>query len=106
MGKAVGKRNEPFVRARRAFAMLGVLGLIITMVSMFMTATQLQGQDEGAADVGLLGLTLFTAERAVEDGASTASLRPGLGVLVVLVILPAAVALLVYLSSRRKATAS
>lgn len=96
-------RNEPFVRARRAFAMVGVLGLIITVVSMFMTATQLRGQEEGAAEVGLLGVTLFFAERATEGAASTATLRPGIGVLLVLVIIPAIAATLVYFGSRRKA---
>lgn len=96
-------QKQPLVRARRAFAMLGVLGLIVTMVSMFLTAAQLRGEGDGSADVGILGLTLFSAERATIDGGTTASLRPGLGVLVVLVLIPTAVALLVYFRSKGKA---
>ena len=86
-------------RARRAFFLAFVLGLIATTVAMFWTAYSLKIADASSnATAELLGLTFFRATRTVGEAQTTVTLRPAVGVVVLLVVLPAAAALLAHLT--------
>ena len=89
------------LRARRAFLLVFALGIVTSLITMFWTARALSADEERTeATAEVLGLVFFRATRTFAGDASTVSLRPGVGVFLVLIVLPAITAALVY-SCRR-----
>ncbi len=89
------------LRARRAFLLVFALGIVTSLITMFWTARALSADEERTeATAELLGLVFFRATRTFAGDTSTVSLRPGIGVFVILIVLPAIAAAVVY--SRRR----
>ena len=89
------------LRARRAFLLVFALGIVTSLITMFWTARALSADEERTeATAELLGLVFFRATRTFAADTSTVSLRPGIGVFLILIVLPAIAAAVVY--SRRR----
>lgn len=91
------------LKARRAFLVAFTLGVACSLITMFSTALTLSADEERSeATAELLGLSFFRATRVIENGTSSVSLRPGIGVLIVLVVLPSLAAILTYALNRAR----
>jgi hypothetical protein len=84
------------------FSAVFALALVASAVVLVVT-THRMGATTGNASVSteVLGLTFFRASRAVaSSGSSSVSLKPGLGILIIDVLVPLAAAALVFLRAR------
>jgi hypothetical protein len=92
----------PRTKVTRAASLAFFIGIAATAAALIYTIVQAR-QLEGAGTVvtDVLSLTFFTSTRAVTEGQSSATLTPGFGVFVLLVLFPAVAALLAWRRTRR-----
>jgi hypothetical protein len=88
-------------RVRRAMLLSAGATLVVVIALMFLTAIDLAGSDGPATSrIAPLGVTIWEAKRTVAADASSVTLSPGIGVLLLLAGVPILAALLVLLRDR------
>lgn len=86
---------------RAVFASFG-LGLLLTVVALVVTIVRSsQLSTPGSVSTEFLTLTFFTSTQTTQNGASSFSLTPGLGVAVLLIVLPVLAGVLGWRRDRR-----
>jgi hypothetical protein len=96
--------REASTPARSALRLSGwvfFLGLAVSAALMVLTGIQLR--EAAIVDTNLFGLTIFAGERSQLEGGSTVALRPGPGLALILVVLPALAALYAGFRAGRRA---
>jgi hypothetical protein len=95
--------KSPWQMARRAVFLTFTLGLVSTVALMLLTALRVRELDgSGTVATKFLTVVFFSSTRTVSADTSTVSLSPGLGVFVLLVVLPALAGALAYRRSSER----